>query len=244
MDAMTKEPHVPAHEYWIDLARAVCALGVITIHVFAGFDLAAVPPVRLALWQTIQIVLGRFAVPAFLLITGYLTLDPARPMGLDKVRAHVLRLLGLLGTFGFAFCLIETFAAEGFSISSAIGSVYALLCGNSWDHMWYLYVLLGLWLLMPLWRHLATQSTQDEYRWILVVLFAFSLCVYSVDWVLWLNFLNPLAIAIPAPFYLLMGGYVRRFVPGRVERLREAALVSLVLLILVAAGYTLSLIHI
>ena len=238
MENTSTEAQAPAHEYWIDLARAVCAAGVIVIHVFAGFDLSVVPPLRLALWQTLQIVLGRFAVPAFLLITGYLTLDPMRTVDLDKVKAHVKRLLLILGTFGLAFCIIEAFATKGISLSSVARAIYALLCGNSWDHMWYLYVLLGLWLLMPLWRYLATNATQTEYRWILLVLFICTLCVYCIDWVIWIDLYSPLAIGIPAPFYLLMGGYVRRFVPNRVPRLREAALASLVILVVLAAGYT------
>ena len=238
METTGTEAQAPDHEYWIDLARAVCAVGVIVIHVFAGFDLSVVPPLRLAFWQTLQIVLGRFAVPAFLLITGYLTLDPARTVDLDKVKAHVKRLLLLLGTFGLAFCIMEAFATKGFSLSSLAGAVYALLCGNSWDHMWYLYVLLGLWLLMPLWRFLATNASQEEYRWILVVLFICTLCVYCIDWVIWIDLYSPLAIGIPAPFYLLMGGYVRRFVPKRLERLREAGLVSLFVLVVLSFGYT------
>ena len=240
MDNAGTEAQAPAHEHWIDLARAVCAVGVIVIHVFTGFDLSVVPPVRLALWQTLQIVLGRFAVPAFLLITGYLTLDPNREMNLDKVKSHVIRLLGLLGTFGYLFCIMESVATEGFTISTIFSSAYDLLCGNSWDHMWYLYVLLGLWLLMPLWRYLATNSSQEEYRWILIVLFICTLCVYCIDWVIWIDLYSPLAIGIPAPFYLLMGGYVRRFVPGRVERLREVAVVALFVLVMVSAGYTIA----
>ena len=240
MDSASIEAQAPAHEYWIDLARAICAAGVVAIHVFTGFDLSVVAPVRLALWETIQILMGRFAVPAFLVITGYLTLDPARSMGLDKIKAHALRVAGLLGTFGLAFCIMEAVAKQGFSLASLASAVYALLCGNSWDHMWYLYVLLGLYLLMPLWRRLATECTREEYRWILIVLFAFTLCVYSVDWVIWLVFFSPLAISIPAPFYLLMGGYVRRFVPERVPRLRDAAFVSLAVLVALTVGYTIS----
>ena len=238
MENTSTEAQAPAHEHWIDLARAVCAVGVIAIHVFAGFDFSAVPPVRLALWQTLQIVLGRFAVPAFLLITGYLTLDPARTVDLNKVKSHVMRLLLLLGTFGLAFCVIEAFATKGISLSSIASAVYALLCGNSWDHMWYLYVLLGLWLLMPLWRYLATTCSREEYRWVLIVLFICTLCIYCIDWVIWIDLYSPVAIGIPAPFYLLMGGYVRRFVPERVGRLREAAFASLVILVVLSAGYT------
>lgn len=240
MDTASLEAQTPAHEYWIDLARAVCAAGVIAIHVFTGFDLWAVPPVRLALWQTVQIVAGRFAVPAFLLITGYLSLDPKRPMDLNKVKGHALRIVGLLCTFGLVFCILESIARKGLSFGTLASAVYALLCGNSWDHMWYLYVLLGLWLLMPLWRYLAVKCTREEYAWILVVLFICTLCLYCIDWVIWLDLYSPLAIGIPAPFYLLMGGYVRRFVPNRVERLREAGLAALVILVVLAAGYTVS----
>ena len=230
---------LPAHEHWIDLARAVCAAGVIAIHVFTGFNLAVVPPARLALWQTVQIVAGRFAVPAFLLITGYLTLDPKREMGLGKIKAHALRIAGLLCTFGLLYCVLEAVARQGLSLASIAGAVYALFCGKSWDHMWYLYVLLGLWLLMPLWRRLALDSSREEYRWILIVLFICTLCIYSIDWVIWLDFYNPLAIGIPAPFYLLMGGYARRFVPERVKWLRAGALASLAVLVALAAVYTL-----
>ena len=240
MENATAKAQAPAHEHWIDLARAVCAAGVIAIHVFTGFSMAAVSPARLALWQAVQILAGRFAVPAFLLITGYLTLDPARSMGLEKVKAYALRVAGLLCTFGLVYCIMEAVARQGLSLGSLASAVYALLCGESWDHMWYLYVLLGLYLLMPLWRRLACACTREEYRWVLVVLFVCTLCLYCIDWVFWLDFYNPLAIGIPAPFYLLMGGYVRRFVPERVKWLRAASLLSLAVLVLGATGYTLS----
>lgn len=222
----------PAHEDWIDLARAVCAVGVCFLHAFTGFataDLGAeAGPGRLALWGVARLALGRYAVPCFFMITGYLTLDPAREMGSRKVGRHLARLAGVVLTFGWAFAVAEcAYDAGGLSLNLVGEGLVRALTGRSWDHLWYVYVLILVYALMGLWRRLAALP-----RRALGLVVVAQLC-------LWIAVYAALAtgaevpsevlVVCPAPLYLLAGAYVKRHVPkpaGWVGPAGAAALVA------------------
>lgn len=145
---------------WIEVARVLGALGVVMLHVFtsaiwaADFELSTM---RMTVYAIFGIVFGRWAVPAFFMITGFLLLDPARQVGWQQVRRYAGRMALVLATFGFLFALMEETSyclADGDPLSPAIlvSSVYDVLTASSWDHLWYVYALVFVYLLVPLVR--------------------------------------------------------------------------------------------
>lgn len=88
-------------------------------------------------------VIVRWAVPCFIMMSGTLLLDPERKIDTNKVNRYIIRMLIVLVTFGFVFCIIETYVGDrSRSVSHLIlTSLVNLLEGKSWSHMWYIWLL-------------------------------------------------------------------------------------------------------
>lgn len=100
------------------------------------------------------IVLGRWAVPAFFMVSGYLLLDPARPFGWKRARDHAWRMAKVLLTIGFAFAFIEetllcTESGSPLGLGVLREAVIDVLTTHTWDHLWYVYALMFVYLLIP-----------------------------------------------------------------------------------------------
>ena len=101
-------------------------------------------------------------------------------MPLRKVGRYIWRMVFILLTVGFAFCLVETVAKNpdptgAYALTPPmVGTSFLhLLQGKSWDHLWYLYALIGLYLLTPVLRPFVRDASRRELG--LAVLLAWAL---------------------------------------------------------------------
>lgn len=219
--------------------RALGALGIVILHAFVtvhvAVDAEALGPVRLAVEETISIVVARWAVPVFFMMSGALMLDPEREMGWDKVLRHVWRLVFVLLTFGFGFCLAESAFYYGeLSPEVALEAANNLLAQQSWDHMWFVYELVGFYLMTPFIRPWVARASREEYGWVVLVscVLLLGLRALSTN----LPYTIYYGVSIPHCFaYYLMGLYVHRYLQldGRWVAL---GLVSLVATIEMSVG--------
>ena len=82
-------------------------------------------------------------------------------------------MISVLLTFGLAYCFMEAAANEGLENIPYVAavSVKNLIEGRSWTHMWYIYMMLGLYLMLPLFRAFTKSADEKTYRFVLIVLF-------------------------------------------------------------------------
>lgn len=160
------------------------ALAIVALHAMRATELApglaAAHPTLFWVEGIVQIPLARWVVPVFFMMSGALILDPGREMPLRKLGRYIWRMVFMLLTVGFAFCLIETVAknptpagAYTLTLPMVGTSLMHLLEGQSWDHLWYLYALIGLYLLTPVLRPFVRDASRRELG--LAVLLAWAL---------------------------------------------------------------------
>ena len=141
---------------WIEHTRAIGACAVALLHVLVSTQSSVeMSDMHVLAYGLVNITLCRWAVPAFFMITGMLLLDPERPLGWDRAWRYARRMLVVLATFGLAFaCMQEVWSlrAAGMPITWEVlpASLVDVLTMNTWTHLWYVYALLGVYLLMPL----------------------------------------------------------------------------------------------
>ena len=117
------------------------------------------------LWSKLFENIIMWAVPCFLMITGALLLDPKRDVTGEKIKKYTLRMIVPLFIFTLVFEAVDVhFGLEENVIS---GWIYRLFTGQSWAHMWYLYLMIGLYLMMPFYR-MITKSASDRQIWQLI----------------------------------------------------------------------------
>ncbi len=182
--------------------RLIAAFFVVLIHVakpdtLAGLCLNA---------------LSRFAVPVFVMISGYYLLN--RPMSGRKIAQRVGKYFGIMVIWS-ALYLAHELSLKSFSVSDA-GDVIRYLLTQP-VHLWYFYGLIGLYLFTPVLQVFHVHASQQVYRYALALCFTLgSLVLMGIRSEVWPT-LAVIVDKMKIPYVLgflflyLFGGYVRRF---------------------------------
>ena len=112
-----------------------------------------------------------WAVPCFVMVTGALLLDPARDVTLEKIfKKYIFRVGGALILWGLVFrCFDLLMNREPFGVLPLLKGLANVFTGESWAHLWYLYLLIGIYLLLPFYRLIAAHSSERLLRYLLAV---------------------------------------------------------------------------
>lgn len=151
--------------HYFQWLRALGAVAIVLLHAIITAQVAKIPASHATgvVNGLVMITLTRWAVPVFFMMSGALMLDPQREMGWAKTLRHVWRLGFVLLTFGFVFCLAEVYVDDGGFTPRRVGeAALRVLCQRSWDHMWFVYQLLGFYLVTPLIRPWVAQASREE----------------------------------------------------------------------------------
>ena len=138
---------------YLDLLRWLAIGMVVLLHVASGI-VDTIPGQMTAKEQTMYELVKNVmtvGVPIFLMISGSLFLDPKKEIGIQRMLTHyVLRIVVVLFLFGVPYAVMELIVQEGgFAPMMLIRGFFLTLSGNTWAHMWYLYELVGIYLLTP-----------------------------------------------------------------------------------------------
>ncbi len=111
-----------------------------------------------------------WAVPVFIMVSGALLLDPAKEISIKKIySSYVLRVAAALVFFVFAFRIFDMIMnGEKFSADIIFDAVYKLISNSSWSHLWYLYLLLGLYILLPAYRMIASACDEKTFGYLFI----------------------------------------------------------------------------
>ncbi len=169
--------------HYLDDLRVLATLAVVLLHVSARYW--GVEEVSSPSWLIATFYDGivRWCVPVFVMISGALLLDPNRSV---KQGWRIKRVLIPLVIWSGIYALVDY--ARGVAWENALKT---FLTGHY--HLWYIYMLIGLYLILPLLRKITEDERHETYFLVLVFLF---------------NFLIPqcteiLKIAMPGPGSLM-----------------------------------------
>ena len=168
-----------SHLVWLDVVRTVAMLMVIGVHCIDPFyispTLGSIPEYKH--WAAVYGSLLRPSVPLFVMMTGLLLL-PVREQQIGVFPFLIWSVLynlfpwitGLLGLpksiIGDFFCYVQ--GNESQSLGDALKDIAMIPFNFSFkeNHMWYIYLLIGLYLYMPFfsaWVEKASRRTMRIY---------------------------------------------------------------------------------
>ncbi|MBE5864064.1 MAG: acyltransferase [Lachnospiraceae bacterium] len=231
-------------QVFLDVLRVAATLAVVLMHTVTGvrdgyFDLSDQKLV-LSIFNAL-IDVTSWCVPIFLMISGYLFLNPERKITWEAAIFRFCRRIVLaLAIFGIPYALLEIVGYLGyfewFMLPMAVKHV---LRGHSWSHMWYLYLILILYAVTPLMKWLLEKLPR---AWVLGVMAALALGVGVIPFIeALLGVKDGFALPLDGiyPFYYLCG-YVfvtRKKEPRRWEGMLSAVLFGVVLLIQIGCRF-------
>ncbi len=157
---------------WIDNLRVLSALAVITVHVSAPY--VSCYTCNHNWWQIGNILdsIVRFCVPIFLMISGALWLSDRAPAS-TFYKKKIIRLIAPFVFWSFVCYLFNRFYLEQGRDKEFFKNFYELFRKGELDsHFWYVYMLVGLFLVAPIFKAWVTNVSANEIRLYLIIWFA------------------------------------------------------------------------
>lgn len=172
---MDNEVNIKNERYsYIRAFACIAIIGIHTVYSSIGLFPDSVP--KDSVW-VYRMVLNNlmWAVPCFIMVTGALLLDQGKTITYKKLFGkYIGRILLAIVFWGLIYILFEvTVEQKETSGKVFLSDLYEIFAGTSWSHMWYLYCLIGLYLLLPFYKKAAEASTVKDLRYLLIVYLLF-----------------------------------------------------------------------
>ena len=199
--------------YSLDIARIVATLTVVMIHCSGTFVKNYKQYTSEFIFGNLFDSISRIGVPLFLMISGSLFLDERREVTLKNILFKNIKSLAII-TIIWA------------SIYSAVYNVmFPLLIGKSINvksvlrgivnghyHMWYLYMIIGLYIITPFLRKFVCKENKSMVLFFIIISFCFQFLTPTINAVcklgLNLSFINRWLDKFHLDFF---GGYITYF---------------------------------
>ena len=217
--------------YFLDFLRVLSCLAIIFLHVQ---HTAAVDDqtINSTIRANLNFVLTnlQWAVPMFFMISGYIFLGVKKECTYRSMLKHYVK-LALIIIFVYTFFnIIELFYAEKrFTLDLFIKSIIKTISGKSWDHLWFIYSIFAIYLVMPVFKLFYDKA---DYNLDIFIFLSF-LFIYLIPTI---NKYLPIKIGIEyifgwKTFYVFLGGY---FAKRKVPNLPINNLIMFALIVLIA----------
>lgn len=200
--------NVPAEKarsiQYINRLRIVAIYSVVTAHVAMGLTMPMRPFTAdwwLGCWL---FYVAHAAIPIFVMISGALLLGNERQeSALDFYKKRFYR-VGIPLVFWTAVYLVVRQVLDGEHLTA--GSVAKLiLTGDPYYHLWFLYMIAGLYLVTPVLRTFVRQSSRGDRLFVIVLILLLSNAYFQTDVLLWNNRRSIFTMFIPFIGYYLCG---------------------------------------
>ena len=198
----------------IELLRVISMIAVIVIHVVGNtletFGLSNKTAITV---YTIIKQLMFFALPIFFMLSGMLFLNNKKNISIkEMLKKYCLRILIVTLIVGFFFCCLEIiFTTKTFCFSDLFKAFINVVEGKSWSHMWYLYTILGFYLITPFLKTFVDNATKNDLKYILSILFVFSIIIPTINSVSGLTIAFTIPIISSFLFYYLYAHYIDKY---------------------------------
>lgn len=192
---------------YLEFLRILATLAVLLDHI-SLVAVGAFETTNTEKWLLNSLVhVTHFAVPVFVMITGSLLLQPDKVIDYKKVLTkYVWRMVVVLTVCGTTFAWIEIFfESKHFAMQQIFQALLNMLEGKSWNHMWYLYMLIGIYLIIPIIKTAVNYLDTKSLDLILLILLLFTSLLPAVEHYTGFRFGVKFPINSVYVFYLLMG---------------------------------------
>jgi len=186
--------------------RGVAALAVVILHTcllaVQTFETTEAEHIFTSLLRNLMM----WAVPCFVMVTGALLLDEKREVTISKIyRRYIPRALATLIVFTLVNLLYDVYIGQ-IEFGAPMYKVYfrQLIFGGGWIHMWYLYLIIGIYILLPAFRAVA-RLDEKQLGYVILVLFIFQSVLTSVSTLTGKSIAFYVTVSTAYPLYILLG---------------------------------------
>ena len=153
---------------YFDVLRIVAVFAVVVLHVCSRRFIVAFPSTE---WEVLNVYdsLTRWGVPVFVMISGALFLDEKKDFSIKRLyRKNVVHIICAFGCWSFVSQLTKID-----SHTTVVSFVQGCIEGPF--HLWFLKMLLGLYVVVPILRRVVQDRKTELYFLMIALLTAFLL---------------------------------------------------------------------
>ncbi|TOE34567.1 acyltransferase [Vibrio parahaemolyticus] len=170
---------------WLDNSRVIAVFAVVLIHVAMGVVLTN--DIGTEYWWIGNVYdsISRWCVPVFVMISGALLLDGNKQESsiiFYNKRLSKILIPILFWTVFYVLWHIVKSHILGSEVTTS-GIVEKLLTGTPHYHMWYMYMIIGLYVFTPFFRKIVVNSSNQEIKQIVVISLFFSALTYAFGYI-------------------------------------------------------------
>ncbi|BDF72189.1 membrane protein [Oscillospiraceae bacterium] len=158
---------------YADLLRVAAILAMVVLHIAGGW--MAEVDVGSGAWRVFNVYNGlvRWCVPVFVMLSGMFLLDPKKKVGPgDLIFKYMLRVLAALLFWNFLYELFgHLLEHDRFTPALVFDSFMQAVWGKAHYHLWFLFMILGLYLITPVLRAFVRGASRGELHWFFAVTF-------------------------------------------------------------------------
>lgn len=168
------ETALPAEKFlWIDNLRALATIGVIVLHV-SGPLIYRFGEISMSWWWIGDIFnsLVRCSVPIFLMVTGALLLPKEYPLSTFLKRRFLRVLVPFLFWASIHILMnliLKIHSGEVYDVKTALDNIGTKINSGVAYHYWYVYLIIGIYLFLPILGKWVRNSTDKEVLYFLIL---------------------------------------------------------------------------
>ncbi len=190
---------------WLDSVRWLATIAVITIHVVAPY-LYQYGQISNTDWNIYNLIdsLSRFAVPFFVMLSGALLLNRSITLT-DFLKKRFIRILIPFLFWTFAYSIYHFCKSGGIQSTNYLNYFLSSLVDGASYHLWYIYMLIGLYLAIPILNKWVLNADSNSVLYFLLIWFL-GLTINFFD----LNLHKDFSLTIFTGYlgYLILGYYI------------------------------------
>lgn len=164
---------------YLDILRCIACLSVVMIHASAGFATSEVGTMNYYVgtcWDS----LARIGVPLFVMVSGALFLDEDYDCTTEKIEKHIKKMVLFFlfwsPVYAIAYnVVLPWFIDEQINVVSVVSSII-----NGHVHLWFVPMIVGLYLIVPLLRLWVKRSNIEYVKYYLLLSFLFAFVIPQV----------------------------------------------------------------
>jgi surface polysaccharide O-acyltransferase-like enzyme len=200
---------------YINRLRIVAIYSVVTAHVAMGLTMPMRPFTAdwwLGCWL---FYIAHAAIPIFVMISGALLLGNERQESATEFYNRRLYRAGIPLVFWTVIYLIVRRFVDGEHLTA--GAIIKLIVtGDPYYHLWFLYMIAGLYLVTPVLRTFVRHSPQRDRLFVIAIILLLANAYFQTDVLLWNNRRSIFTVFIPFIGYYLCGYELRLIDPKKV----------------------------
>jgi len=199
--------------------KALACIGVVFLHTFYAAAAFAKTKGEMAAMLTVRNLM-MWAVPCFVMVSGALLLDGEREISYKKLFGRlILRMAAALVIFSVLFsCFDSLLITKDFGLKTFTRGFKQIIYGGGWRHMWYLYLMIAIYLLLPAYKLITKAAKPRDIIYILAVYTVFLSVLPTIEGLTGKDLAFYICTASVYPLYLFLGyaihnGIIRLNVP-------------------------------